>query len=69
MLVNDLGGSVSGEGASHRAADVVVEEIKKNGGKATANYDSVEDGDKIVQQALSTFGRLDILVNNAGYYN
>lgn len=66
MLVNDLGGSVSGEGASHRAADVVVEEIRKAGGKAAANYDSVEDGDRIVQQALTAFGRLDILINNAG---
>ena len=36
------------------------------GGKAVANYDSVEDGDKIVQCAIQNFGTLDILINNAG---
>lgn len=36
------------------------------GGVAVANYDSVEDGDKIIQTALDNFGRVDILVNNAG---
>ena len=36
------------------------------GGKAVANYDSVEDGDKLIQCALQNFGRLDILINNAG---
>ena len=36
------------------------------GGKAVANYDSVEDGDKLVQCAIQAFGRLDILINNAG---
>ena len=67
VVVNDLGGSVSG-GAdkSSRAADVVVEEIRKVGGKAVANYDSVEEGDKIVATAVKAFGRLDVLVNNAG---
>ena len=36
------------------------------GGKAVANHDSVEDGDKLIQCALQNFGRLDILINNAG---
>jgi NAD(P)-dependent dehydrogenase (short-subunit alcohol dehydrogenase family)/putative sterol carrier protein len=65
-VINDLGGSHSGEGASHRAADVVVDEIKKAGGEAVANYDSVENGDKIVQTAIDAFGRVDIVINNAG---
>lgn len=65
VVVNDLGGSASGEGAS-RAADLVVNEIVAKGGKAVANYDSVEDGDKIVQTAIDNYGRLDVLVNNAG---
>ncbi|KAI8329914.1 hypothetical protein BD560DRAFT_451594 [Blakeslea trispora] len=66
VVVNDLGGSASGQGADSRAADLVVEEIRKAGGKAVANYDSVEEGDKVVETALKAFGRIDIIVNNAG---
>ncbi|MCS6900339.1 MAG: SDR family NAD(P)-dependent oxidoreductase, partial [Polyangiaceae bacterium] len=66
VVVNDLGGSYRGEGKSSEAADRVVAEIKAAGGEAVANYDSVEDGDKIVQCALDSFGQIDILVNNAG---
>ncbi|XP_064093913.1 peroxisomal multifunctional enzyme A-like [Macrobrachium nipponense] len=65
VVVNDLGGDRSGKGSSP-AADRVVEEIKKAGGIAVANYDSVEDGDKVVQTALDSFGRVDIVINNAG---
>lgn len=65
VVVNDLGTSTTGEGAS-RAADVVVGEIKSQGGKAVANYDSVEDGDKLVKTAIEAFGRIDVIVNNAG---
>jgi len=66
VVVNDLGGSTSGEGKSSKAADVVVEEIKKAGGQAVPNYDSVEDGEKIVKTALDNYGKVDILINNAG---
>jgi 3-hydroxyacyl-CoA dehydrogenase/3a,7a,12a-trihydroxy-5b-cholest-24-enoyl-CoA hydratase len=66
VVVNDLGTSFQGEGKSSKAADVVVDEIKKLGGEAVANYDSVEDGDKIVKTALDTWGRVDIVINNAG---
>jgi (3R)-3-hydroxyacyl-CoA dehydrogenase / 3a,7a,12a-trihydroxy-5b-cholest-24-enoyl-CoA hydratase / enoyl-CoA hydratase 2 len=66
VVVNDLGGGHTGGGKSSAAADKVVEEIKAAGGQAVANYDSVEDGAKIVQCALDTFQRLDIVVNNAG---
>lgn len=66
VVVNDLGGSHSGEGSDNRAADLVVEEIKKAGGEACSNYDSVEFGDKIVKTALDTYGRVDIIINNAG---
>lgn len=52
VVVNDLGGSFKGEGASQNAADKVVEEIKKAGGIAVANYDSVENGDKIIKTAI-----------------
>ncbi len=36
------------------------------GGKAVPDYNSVEDGEKIIQTALDNFGRVDILINNAG---
>jgi 3-hydroxyacyl-CoA dehydrogenase/3a,7a,12a-trihydroxy-5b-cholest-24-enoyl-CoA hydratase len=66
VVVNDLGGSMHGGGKSGTPADKVVDEIKASGGDAVANYDSVEDGGKIVQAALDTWGRVDIVVNNAG---
>jgi len=66
VVVNDLGGSFKGEGASSKAADVVVDEIKKNGGKAVANYDSVANGEKIIETAIQNYGRIDVLINNAG---
>jgi len=66
VVVNDLGGTATGGGKSSAAADAVVAEIKAAGGEAVANYDSVEDGDKIVQTALDTWKRIDIVVNNAG---
>jgi NAD(P)-dependent dehydrogenase (short-subunit alcohol dehydrogenase family) len=69
IVVNDLGGSVDGEGGSHTAAQQVVDEITAAGGEATPNYDTVatpEGGKAIVQTALDAFGRVDIVVNNAG---
>jgi multifunctional beta-oxidation protein len=47
-------------------AEAVVQEIKKAGGNAVANYDSVENGDRIIQTAIDTYGRIDVLLNNAG---
>lgn len=66
VVVNDLGGSIHGDGNNSKVADIVVEEIRKNGGKAIANYDNVLNGNKIVETAIDTFGRIDIVVNNAG---
>jgi NAD(P)-dependent dehydrogenase (short-subunit alcohol dehydrogenase family) len=66
VVVNDLGGTGSGEGRDSAVADGVVAEIRAAGGEAVANPDSVTDGDKIVQCALDHFGRVDIVVNNAG---
>ena len=69
VVVNDPGVSFSGEGKETRVADEVVEEIKKLGGEAVANYDFVDDFEgarRIIQTAIDTFGKIDILVNNAG---
>ncbi|XP_050540879.1 peroxisomal multifunctional enzyme type 2-like isoform X1 [Daktulosphaira vitifoliae] len=66
VVVNDLGGSRSGDGSSTKAADTVVSEIIVNGGKAVPDYNSVVDGDKLVQTALDNYGRIDVIVNNAG---
>ena len=66
VVVNDLGGSGHGEGQSASVAQKVVDEIKAAGGEAVANTDSVEDGGRIVETALDTYGRIDVVVNNAG---
>lgn len=66
VVVNDLGVPMKGESSDNRPAELVVQEIKKAGGRAIANYNSVEDGDKIVQAAIDAFGRIDIVINNAG---
>ncbi|MCF7203803.1 SDR family oxidoreductase [Pseudomonas oligotrophica] len=66
VVVNDLGGTAQGEGASSSAADRVVEEIRQAGGTAVASHDSVTEGARIVEQALDSFGRVDVVVNNAG---
>ena len=69
VIVNDLGGSVRGDGTDQSVAGQVVDEIISAGGRAASNSDSVaslEGGKKIIQSALDQFGRIDILVNNAG---
>jgi NAD(P)-dependent dehydrogenase (short-subunit alcohol dehydrogenase family) len=69
VVVNDLGTSVKGEGASSGPAQQVVEQIRAAGGVAVANTDSVADwtaANRIVQAALDSFGRIDAVVNNAG---
>lgn len=66
VVVNDLGGARDGQGNSTSAADRVVNEIKSFGGRAVANYNSVEDGEAIIKTAIDNFGRIDIVVNNAG---
>jgi NAD(P)-dependent dehydrogenase (short-subunit alcohol dehydrogenase family) len=68
VVVNDLGGSVDGSGASD-AAEEVVKEIISNGGEAISNGASVTDLDAVkamVEQTMNEWGRIDILVNNAG---
>jgi len=71
LVVNDIGGSITGEGADHKVADEVVDEIRHLGGTAEASYDSVDTADggaAIVRVALESFGRIDAVVSNAGIY-
>jgi NAD(P)-dependent dehydrogenase (short-subunit alcohol dehydrogenase family) len=68
-VVNDIGGAVDGTGTDVGPAQQVVDEIIAMGGEAVANTDSVADWEgaqRMVNQAVETFGSLDILVNNAG---
>ena len=69
VVVNDLGGDQGGAGEDVTPAHQVVAEIEAAGGSAVANGDDVSDwqgAERLVRQAIETYGRLDILVNNAG---
>ncbi|MGE4112246.1 MAG: SDR family NAD(P)-dependent oxidoreductase [Burkholderiales bacterium] len=69
VVVNDIGVGLDGSGGDQTPAQDVVNEIKKAGGEAAANYDSVAEfasAGKIIQCALDNFGRIDGVVNNAG---
>ncbi|MFJ4452736.1 SDR family oxidoreductase [Pseudomonas sp. NPDC089392] len=69
VVVNDVGASVSGEGADVGPAQRVVDEIIAAGGEAMANTDSVSDqagAARMVEQTVQRFGRIDCVVNNAG---
>ena len=71
VVVNDLGGSMRGEGADSGVADEVVDEIRKAGGTAVASHHSVDSpagGQAIVDAAVHAFGRLDAVVSNAGIF-
>ncbi|ANQ75853.1 MULTISPECIES: SDR family oxidoreductase [Rhodococcus] len=69
VVVNDLGGARDGSGSGSTMADDVVAEIRKAGGLAVANYDSVateEGAQSLIQTALDEFGAVHGVVNNAG---
>ena len=69
IVVNDLGASLAGEGADAGPAHDVVREIEALGGEAVADGENVADfagAKRLIDGAVSAFGRLDILVNNAG---
>jgi NAD(P)-dependent dehydrogenase (short-subunit alcohol dehydrogenase family) len=69
VVVNDLGGDVTGTGADASPAQSVVDEIVAAGGEAVVNGGNVADFDDagaMIAQAVEAFGRLDVLVNNAG---
>ncbi|MFW0788118.1 SDR family oxidoreductase [Gordonia sp. CPCC 205333] len=69
VVVNDLGGTNSGEGADSIPAQEVADEIVAAGGRAVANTDNVATFDgarSLVERAISEYGSLDIVANNAG---
>jgi NAD(P)-dependent dehydrogenase (short-subunit alcohol dehydrogenase family) len=66
VVVNDLGGAPTGGGADGSVAEQVVGLIKAEGGDAVANTDSVEAGERVIQCAMDSYGRIDVVVNNAG---
>ena len=69
LIVNDLGAEMDGGGSAKTPAQEVVDEIRAQGGTASANYDDVaswKGAENLVRQAVTEYGQLDILVNNAG---
>src|SRR5438132_1112364 len=69
VVVNDLGGSTAGTGLDPAPAESVVAQITEAGGAAIADasdVSTVEGGQRVVDVAVSEFGRVDIVVNNAG---
>ena len=69
VVVNDLGGTLTGGGGSPVAAQKVVDEITASGGEAMASGASVSDQVAVgamVDAAIARFGKIDILINNAG---
>src|SRR5918995_5558960 len=69
VVVNDVGASVDGSGASVLAAQQVVDEIVSAGGDAvvdTNDISSWEGAEAVIARAVDTYCRLDVLVNNAG---
>ena len=69
VVVNDLGGSRDGTGTDDSPAQSVANEIVAAGGEAVANGENIADfagAERMVQQAIDTFGGLDVVVNNAG---
>ncbi|WP_210593115.1 SDR family oxidoreductase [Streptomyces sp. GESEQ-35] len=69
VVVNDLGGARDGGGASAGPAQAVVDEIIAAGGEAVPSTDDIASWDgaeRLVRQAVDTYGGLDVLVNNAG---
>ncbi len=69
IVINDIGASLSGEGASASPAEQTRQIILQRGGEAVINTDSVADwasAQRIIAAALDAFGRVDIVVNNAG---
>jgi len=69
IVVNDTGGSVTGTGSDVDAANAAADEIRRQGGEAVADTNSVtspQGGQAIIDTAMRSWGRVDIVINNAG---
>ena len=69
VVVNDIGGAMDGSGGSTGPAHDVVAEIEAAGGQAVVNGDDISTWDgseRLVRQAIDTYGTLDVVINNAG---
>src|SRR5215467_9504273 len=69
VVVNDLGGDMHGDGGDLSPAMETVNDIKAMGGEAVVNGENVADwvgAQRMIQQAIDTYGDLHVLVNNAG---
>ncbi len=69
IVVNDPGGSLTGDGSDEGPAHDVAREIIAAGGQAVASTESVatpDGGKAIIDAAIANFGRIDILIHNAG---
>ena len=72
VVVNDVGGTMHGDGVDASVAEGVVAEIVHAGGVAVASHDSVdspEGGQAIIDAAVENFGRVDAVVSNAGIFH
>jgi NAD(P)-dependent dehydrogenase (short-subunit alcohol dehydrogenase family) len=69
VVVNDIGGSVTGDGSNSEAAEAAADQIRQHGGQAVGdnhNVTSPGGGQAIIDTALNAWGRVDIVINNAG---
>jgi NAD(P)-dependent dehydrogenase (short-subunit alcohol dehydrogenase family) len=69
VVVNDTGGSVTGTGSDVDAANAAADEIRRQGGEAVADTNSVtspQGGQAIIDTAMRSWRRVDIVINNAG---
>jgi NAD(P)-dependent dehydrogenase (short-subunit alcohol dehydrogenase family) len=69
VVVNDTGGSVTGTGSDVDAANAAADGIRRQGGEAVADTNSVtspQGGQAIIDTAMRSWGRVDIVINNAG---